>query len=464
MVNKKIVITLLCAILLFLIGCSSKQVKIVKNGSFQEYPQLKIGKFLENVKEITKSEWQYIETPKGEKVVEYRGKINTENYELLNNMYNIYVLIQFTFDAEGKEFYAGYSSYLLEGINLDKNQLFEITNSKEQYERTKNELKYILQAAYNDNFEFLSDLNKELLTRGLKLALNNNSIKDIELLKKYGLDINIHGKYKSSYGYDYGDGANYSNYVDGAFEKAIKEASIEKLTLLQKIGFDTNSDSAKNTIKECLKTSTPSANDLKSLIFVVENNLSNIKLLTEYKLSQYFKLAISSKSNENIIFLSKNGYDISSKNARKSILKLLAHYIQNSKDGSLEIIKFISETNLINIKKIVFCDIEDNKIHEYFQFPLEVKRIYSGYSSNFVMDEYDLATFEYLISIGATSINADYLKSNSKFLNDDKNIPESEDDKNRFYKVKDLMKQLVLVSREDVIKDYETKGGLYEFN
>lgn len=469
MITGKNTITLLIISLLLLVGCSSKQVSIVKDGSFQRYPQLKIGKFLENVKDFSKTEWKYEETEKGEKVVSFWGKFDLKDFLLLQEMWEIKLVIQFHFDADGEYFRTGYSSLVCKRKNLSKNKLFILTNtnSDEEIFLYENQLSLLLDGAFNENLksEYILDIQNKMLGRGLKQALLNISVSDFRLLESYGLDILPVGRIFESY-----------------LETAIKENSQEKLTLLAEIGFNFKSKTSINKIKEMFDSSVNVVFEkhFKELIFVVENEIFDIGLLNDRLLSRHFEFAVRSKSIENIKIFKENGYDITSKSAHRSIMNVIDD-ICTGLTEDVNILKFIYENNLIDLKRIVFYN--PKRSGSYIpKFPVDLV-FYDFFSWG--PDTINLELLKYYIEIGVNSTsrykkyikyldkfayrNEENLKSieNYAYNNNEeykKDLDNYADQKNKIIEIRKLVKQLNQVNIQNVENDYKTNGGLYEFN
>ncbi|GJQ60999.1 MAG: hypothetical protein SCALA702_00520 [Melioribacteraceae bacterium] len=178
---------------LILLNCSSPEeehINIVKEGVFNDYPMVTIGKFLGNQPNFSKTEWAFQETPQGAKVVAFKGTFNLDNYPMLKELWVISAYIEFGFYAESEMFQPGYSSLLLERFSLENDELFEFTNTKDDtvLENHENEFEYILKTISGET-NYLHNLNLSSLRRGLKGALDDYSIEKVKIFQNLGLDL-----------------------------------------------------------------------------------------------------------------------------------------------------------------------------------------------------------------------------------------------------------------------------------
>ena len=81
-------------------------------------------------------------------MVSFRGKVDTKVYKLCDDLYNVHVIIQFLFDADGKSFDTGYSA--IEFVSKN-DKLLEIVGTNEEFTSMESSLNKLLDLIYEDN-------------------------------------------------------------------------------------------------------------------------------------------------------------------------------------------------------------------------------------------------------------------------------------------------------------------------
>ena len=94
--NLSIILAVMTAACVFLSGCGNSDVNTVKNGTLGNFNTLTIGNALDNYKYFTDTDWRFLETQNGKRVVEFKGIYDPEKLSKISKFKELSLIIQFT--------------------------------------------------------------------------------------------------------------------------------------------------------------------------------------------------------------------------------------------------------------------------------------------------------------------------------------------------------------------------------